>query len=723
MKKKADLERLLTDYLLGKLSEDEMSSIEDAFFADDDLYDQLEASKRDLIDRYVRGELNASDRESFKRRFLSLPGRQEKVKFARVLNAHILTQKASGRLRGFKSKVRLSVAQGRTFKPVWLTAVSLIALLILSLGVWETFFNESELSKGASVLREAYRDQRPLEARVSGIDYAPFAGRGDKDRLVDDQQLALAERIFLSEVVDNPGAASHHALGRFYLTKGEFDKGIEQLQEALKTDQRNGELYSDLGAAYSERALARRDNPDLADLAVGLDHLNRALEIDDSLLAAHFNKALCLQRMNAVVSAREAWEDYLKRDSNSEWSKEAERNLEALKQQAINDKKPEEVFQDFLALYWRNDRAQAWRIVSQTKEMITETMVSFQLARRFTQSSLAGQAEEAEEALGAFRFAGELEKRESGDPFFAELAGFYAAAGKKDAASLARAQDALGQGYRYCLRGRYGDAIQPFKEAQIAFLRVGNTWESKVVDYWLAYCFTQQGQLKKSSGLLTALAEYCRRRNYHWLEGQSYCWLAANSLLSGEYSEELEQDKKGLSIALAIGDLYNAQKIASQLAKGYKLLGRPEEALEYNRLSLPSPDAYHVSLRQYWRSLNSLTDTLFAIQLYGAAEAYEREALELAVNRFNDPVLIHNTYLRLGQIYSGRQDYSAAEQSLELSLETVKPIQNDISTRKLIGQSALQMGNVKRLTGDYASSLNYYREALGMFRLDRCRAL
>lgn len=76
-------ERQLSDYLLGRLSPEEESAVEERYFADPGFHDQLLAAERDLIDQYVRGEL--PDSASFERRFMSSPARRARVDFARTL--------------------------------------------------------------------------------------------------------------------------------------------------------------------------------------------------------------------------------------------------------------------------------------------------------------------------------------------------------------------------------------------------------------------------------------------------------------------------------------------------------------------------------------------------------------------------------------------------------------------------------------------------------------
>jgi len=85
MRSERDDEKLMVQYLLGNLSEEEQVRIEDRAFADAKYLGALEAAEADLIDAYVRGELSPSERLEFERRFLTSSHRRSKVEFARDL--------------------------------------------------------------------------------------------------------------------------------------------------------------------------------------------------------------------------------------------------------------------------------------------------------------------------------------------------------------------------------------------------------------------------------------------------------------------------------------------------------------------------------------------------------------------------------------------------------------------------------------------------------------
>lgn len=61
------------DYLLGHLSEDEQEKIEERLITDDELFDELEISKEELIEEYQAGDMAQTDRQWFESHYLASP--------------------------------------------------------------------------------------------------------------------------------------------------------------------------------------------------------------------------------------------------------------------------------------------------------------------------------------------------------------------------------------------------------------------------------------------------------------------------------------------------------------------------------------------------------------------------------------------------------------------------------------------------------------------------
>ena len=71
-------------YLLGTLSEEERTRMEELYFSDDTEFENIEIAEEELIDRYVRGELSREDKSRFEGTLAASPRLTERVRFASV---------------------------------------------------------------------------------------------------------------------------------------------------------------------------------------------------------------------------------------------------------------------------------------------------------------------------------------------------------------------------------------------------------------------------------------------------------------------------------------------------------------------------------------------------------------------------------------------------------------------------------------------------------------
>ena len=78
---------IIRRYLLGELSEAEALSLEERYFAEPDVFEQVWAVENELVDDYVAGRLGTGERERFERAYLSSPRHRERVAVARALQA------------------------------------------------------------------------------------------------------------------------------------------------------------------------------------------------------------------------------------------------------------------------------------------------------------------------------------------------------------------------------------------------------------------------------------------------------------------------------------------------------------------------------------------------------------------------------------------------------------------------------------------------------------
>ena len=74
-------DRLMIDYLIGALPDQEIERLDELSIADDQFAARLTAAENDLVDAYVRGQLSGNTLASFRTRYLSSPAKREKAEF------------------------------------------------------------------------------------------------------------------------------------------------------------------------------------------------------------------------------------------------------------------------------------------------------------------------------------------------------------------------------------------------------------------------------------------------------------------------------------------------------------------------------------------------------------------------------------------------------------------------------------------------------------------
>jgi CHAT domain-containing protein len=185
-----------------------------------------------------------------------------------------------------------------------------VAVTLASILFWRT---RSEPVSAATLFPASWSRTRPIEARVTGLAWAPF--------------------VPATPTEHNAGATRgdslntrQHRQGLVELLVGDPRDAVAALEPASSANQPT--VWSDLAAAYYEAAV-RHDAPEfLADAFAAAD---RALSIEPQHAEALFNRALVLERLGLRTDALTAWSRYLTLDSGSGWADEARKHLGTLK--------------------------------------------------------------------------------------------------------------------------------------------------------------------------------------------------------------------------------------------------------------------------------------------------------------------------------------------------------------------------------------------------------
>jgi len=323
-------------YLLGTLrDQDEMRQIEEDQLINDEFEENLSIAEEELIEEFLDGELSEAERDRFVSHFLLTPERKHKLSLIRNLRKYAAAtapetiaapppQKSSAGWLSYFSR------------PVFQFAVICLVLIGAGYGVWRVGFYRSNLDDGLASLQRAYRGTRPIDARITGFEYAAIKDttRGPIDRQPSNAlERDLADRLLNQAVIDDKNAKSLYALGKAYLAGNEIDKAISFFEDSAKLNPANAALESDLGAAYLERGaklMGEGSSRGPENLDKSIKHLQRAIDLDPNLLEPRFNLALALEAYKLPDPAKDAWNEYIRLDPGSRWTEEARNRLKDL---------------------------------------------------------------------------------------------------------------------------------------------------------------------------------------------------------------------------------------------------------------------------------------------------------------------------------------------------------------------------------------------------------
>jgi hypothetical protein len=94
MKSTLENRKKVLEYLYGELAETERDELEERLFVDEEFGLLMEEVESDLIDEYVRGELEFEEKRKFESKYLSNESRSEKVSIARTLQDELFAREA-----------------------------------------------------------------------------------------------------------------------------------------------------------------------------------------------------------------------------------------------------------------------------------------------------------------------------------------------------------------------------------------------------------------------------------------------------------------------------------------------------------------------------------------------------------------------------------------------------------------------------------------------------
>jgi CHAT domain-containing protein len=752
---------------MGVAPPDEVEQVETDLLRGDENVELLRLIEDELITDYALGALEQRERELLEENFFSTPDRRERLMIAREMVIQVSAYGNLGTAEGMEEARTGDKSRGAPQIWKWLIAsfrygqfnrigqfrwkIAIYATLVvgIGLGIWSLRpgYRKTEvdarLEKGMVALNQAYRERRLVKARISELHYAPFREtRGGPEAdgeqagidlpsrrrafdLLDDavrenQTAGAAGAAGTAGAVGSPeaAAAAHHAMGRFHLARKNFDDAVAEFEAALKTASNDARLHSDLGAALMEKSdleALGKSGRDPRTLDRSLEHLNRAIELDDSLLEPLFNRALLRQNLGQLFQAKEDWDNYLKKDSTSPWAEEARRNLKLIEERNKKVSQREEgLFVAFQQAHQAGDEEQVWSVFSRSHFRLGN-----HLAARLIDETLAlaqeGRAQDAQARWQVLSDLGALAERKSGDRYVADLARVYSPSSAARARALAEARSLLKDAFKSYSDSHPSQAITKYGQAQAIFRRQGALGEALLSEYWSGFCYLQQDDTRHSLESFNEVAQTSEAREYKWLQSLALHGLANAQMRLTEYSNAIPTCHRANQLAREIGDENGRLRSLKMLTLLYERLGKFRESWRVAQECLGLSEKIAADQSQVISFYSISARCFYSLGLYSAALDYAREASRLA-EIVNSPWVVSRYLVNTGMAYSRLGKYDEAIEYIKRGMRIGQSAQSEALARETTAYTALYLGQTYRLSGAVAEAATMIEQAAEFYR-------
>ena len=703
MKLDLETQTRLRNYLLGQCDEAECEAVETMVFTDDDLFEELQVLEDEIIDEYLNEKLSPEARAHFEEHFLAAPERIEQLRFASTFERYVesKTPKPVPGWQGWIHNVYSSPAR---------VAVFAVVLVVIALAAWQLFFRQSQVDKGLLALNAAYREQRPTEARISNFDYAPFGvTRGPAEEKVNQNELRRAELTLLNALNENPSGTAHHALGKVYLAKGEFDNAIKEFNAAIQFDSNNAQLYGDLGAAWLEKG--KRDH-DGAELGRALENLNKAISLNPNLLEALFNRALCEEQMTAYSQAENHWHEYLTHDSTSQWADEAGRRLKALeekKQRGAQTK--EELFKNFLQAYETTNDDAAWSALSRSRGRTGNLIVEALLDDFFSSTD----KQHNEGALRKLSYAGEVESAKGGDTFTRDLAHRLTAANAQQRQRIFQGRKLVKEAIGRYNQSEFKEAIEILSTADKQFLAAGDACNHMFVEAWIGYCYLRLPESEKALALFQRLSQSFSEQSYKSMLAQSLFAQADAFGGKNEFSKAIELANDSFALSKKIQDQANVMRCLHMITSMQLIIGDYNESLRAAFQALKLAEELPPDPKLTWPSYHEASLNFYFLNLPASALLFENEALRVATTG-NLPLQASRSHDRLAVIHEHLGNLAEAMKNSELARTKGEKINDQRVRTNVLAHAAMILGRLYRETGEPKQAVDAFDTSLALYK-------
>jgi CHAT domain-containing protein/tetratricopeptide (TPR) repeat protein len=420
--------------------------------------------------------------------------------------------------------------------PRLIPVTAIVAAAIAGFVFWTQ--RQSGVSRTNELLARAYTEQRTLELRIPGAGYGPVrVERGsERSRLNRPEDLLRAEAEIASGLAAHPNdPAWLQAKARADLLDGNYEEARQSLERALALRPDSPSLLTDLGTAYFQRGESE-NRP--ADFGAAIEYFGRALRQAPDDPVALFNRAVASGKLFLYTQEIADWEHYLRVDPNGEWSEEARRRLQEVRERV--EKHQQAVAESLLSpeefARVAGDPARAEKLDQRIEDYLRVGLIEW-LPAAFPEGAVSAAQSRDSARAGLMALARNLSEKHADRWMQDFLAGPQSPTGVTALVRSLRANEA----------GEPSVAGKFAAQAQQEFSRVGNQPGRIRAEMEQVYAEQRSAESVRCLRSLRRVWTDLAGKRYSWLTGQSYL----EAVSCSDMSEDIDTAMTNAPLAIA----------------------------------------------------------------------------------------------------------------------------------------------------------------------------
>lgn len=464
-------------------------------------------------------------------------------------------------------------------KTRWMTIAAAAAILLVTFG----FFAMKRLDRdpGRTLVQSANAlPNRMTEGRLAeNFAYRPPPARmrGGSDRNHDPVWLRLqgaAGQVLEQNRQTRTTAYAHVAIG-------DLQRAERILGDLAKRGIDPVESWNDLAVVRMQIARALDDPSYLPEALAAADE---AIRLDADFAAAHFNRALILEKLGLLAEARAEWQKYLLLETNGAWSDEARRRLQPLETERASWKDVSSAIDDAV----RRNASQIALASNDLRGLVSLEDETLRLSRRarvtsevidlaaWGKAERAGSAAEAKLALARARFVANVLVTGRDEWLLHDAIAAIDASRGDRRRLLAEAHVVYDEGRR-ALAKNPSAAIPLLEQAARSFAESGSPMELVAMNF-LAVAHHDHQDLGKSLEIARKAAARVRADRHRALAGELAWQTGLNLFYQGWYDAAAAEMRKAQQIFRRLEEAENEAAVEINLADIAEFQGDEESA-------------------------------------------------------------------------------------------------------------------------------------------------